>query len=81
VLDSGCGAAIWAFEIGETYPRSKIHGIDASCVFPENIKPANVDFVIANIAKNIPYDDNYFNFIFQRLLFLGLTEEDWINVM
>jgi ubiquinone/menaquinone biosynthesis C-methylase UbiE len=80
-LDSGCGPATWAFEMGETYPRSKIHGIDASCVFPEEIKPANVEFVIGNIAKELPYDDNFFDFIFQRLLVLGLTDEDWTNVI
>jgi ubiquinone/menaquinone biosynthesis C-methylase UbiE len=80
VLDSGCGPATWAFEMGETYPRSKFHGIDASCVFPENIKPANVEFVIGNIAKHIPYSDDTFDYIHQRLLFLGLTDSDWVSV-
>lgn len=80
VLDSGCGPATWAFEMGETYPRSKFHGIDASSVFPENIKPANVEFVIGNIAKHIPYPDDTFDYIHQRLLFLGLTDNDWVLV-
>ncbi|GAA5811120.1 hypothetical protein MFLAVUS_004549 [Mucor flavus] len=79
VLDSGCGPATWTFEMGETYPRSTFHGIDASCVFPEDIKPANVEFVIGNIAKHIPYPDNTFDYIHQRLLFLGLTHDDWEN--
>jgi ubiquinone/menaquinone biosynthesis C-methylase UbiE len=80
VLDSGCGPATWTFEMGECYPRSTFHGIDASCVFPENIKPANVEFVIGNIAKHVPYPDNTFDYIHQRLLFLGLTDSDWTNV-
>jgi ubiquinone/menaquinone biosynthesis C-methylase UbiE len=80
VLDSGCGPATWAFEMGETYPRSKFYGIDASCSFPEEIKPANVEFVIGNIAKEIPYEENFFDFIHQRLLILGLTDQDWTNV-
>ncbi|RCH84492.1 hypothetical protein CU098_008472 [Rhizopus stolonifer] len=79
VLDSGCGPATWTFEIGESYPRSKIYGVDASCVFPEDIKPANVDFAIGNIAKRIPYEDSMFDYVHQRLLFLGLTDEDWTN--
>lgn len=80
VLDSGCGPATWTFEMGETYPRSTFHGVDASRVFPEDIKPANVEFVIGNIAKHIPYPDNTFDYIHQRLLFLGLTHDDWENV-
>ncbi|CEP08045.1 hypothetical protein [Parasitella parasitica] len=81
VLDSGCGPATWTFEMGETYPRSKFHGIDASCVFPEDIKPANVEFVIGNIAKKIPYPDSSFDYIHQRLLFLGLTDSDWDSAL
>ncbi|KAG2203035.1 hypothetical protein INT47_013251 [Mucor saturninus] len=81
VLDSGCGPATWTFEMGETYPRSKIYGIDASCVFPENIMPPNVEFVIGNIAKEIPYEDNFFGFVHQRLLILGLTDTDWTNTL
>lgn len=66
--------------MGESFPRSTFHGVDASCVFPEDIKPANVEFTICNVAKDIPYEDNFFDYIHQRLLVLGLTDEDWTNV-
>ncbi|KAI8088040.1 S-adenosyl-L-methionine-dependent methyltransferase [Gilbertella persicaria] len=81
VLDSGCGPATWTFEIGESYPRSKIYGVDASCVFPEDIKPANVEFAIGNIAKRIPYEDSMFDYVHQRLLIGGLTHDDWKNTL
>ncbi|KAI8338824.1 S-adenosyl-L-methionine-dependent methyltransferase [Blakeslea trispora] len=81
VLDSGCGPATWTFEIGENYPRSRIYGVDASCVFPENVKPANVEFAIGNIAKRIPHEDCMFHYIHQRLLIMGLTDEDWTNAL
>ncbi|KAI7888103.1 S-adenosyl-L-methionine-dependent methyltransferase [Mucor mucedo] len=77
VLDSGCGPATWVFEMGETYQRSTFHGVDAACVFPEDIKPANVELVIGNVAKNIPYPDENFHYVHQRLLFLGLSQSDW----
>jgi SAM-dependent methyltransferase len=80
VLDTGCGPGTWAFEMAETYPRSEFHGIDVSCVFPEAIRPANVQLVVGNIAKSIPYPDNTFDYIHQRLLMAGLTSEDWGNV-
>jgi ubiquinone/menaquinone biosynthesis C-methylase UbiE len=80
VLDSGCGPATWTLEMGEQYPKSKFHGIDISCVFPEHIKPANVKFNVGNIAKDIPFDDNTFDYIHQRLLLGGLTNDDWESV-
>jgi ubiquinone/menaquinone biosynthesis C-methylase UbiE len=80
VLDSGCGPATWTFEMGETFPKSKFHGIDITGVFPESIMPANVDFTIGNISKHIPYPDNTFDYVHQRLLFAGLTHENWESV-
>ncbi|KAI8088087.1 S-adenosyl-L-methionine-dependent methyltransferase [Gilbertella persicaria] len=81
VLDAGCGPATWTFEMGEQYPNSKIYGVDAACVFPENIKPANVEFAIGNIANKIPFPDNTFDYIHQRLLVFGMTNEDWENAL
>lgn len=66
--------------MAETYTSSKFYGVDISFVFPETIRPANVDLVIGNIAKHIPYPDNKFDYIHQRLLMVGLTSEDWDNV-
>ncbi|KAI8352472.1 S-adenosyl-L-methionine-dependent methyltransferase [Choanephora cucurbitarum] len=79
VLDSGCGPATWTFEMGEQYPNSKFFGVDAAAVFPENIKPANVEFAIGNIGNRIPYPDNTFDYIHQRLLVFGMTYDDWEN--
>lgn len=66
--------------MSETYPQSKFCGVDVSFVFPETIKPTNVELLIANIAKQIPYPDNTFDYIHQRLLVAGLTHDDWGNV-
>jgi trans-aconitate methyltransferase len=35
VLDSGCGPASWTFEMGETFPKSKLYGVDFSTAFPK----------------------------------------------
>jgi ubiquinone/menaquinone biosynthesis C-methylase UbiE len=80
VLDSGCGPATWTFEMANTFPMSKFYGIDVSSVFPEAIRPGNVDLTIANIAKSIPFPDNKFDYIHQRLLMAGLTSDDWDRV-
>lgn len=80
VLDSGCGPGTWTLEMAEAYKESKFHGIDCSAIFPDNIKPSNVEFAVANLAKPLPFEDNFFDYIYQRLVFLGLTSEDWDNV-
>lgn len=79
-MDSGCGPGAWTLDMAETYKNSEFYGIDASSVFPEGTKPENVEFVIANIAKNVPFEDNYFDYIYERLLVLGFRDEDWSSV-
>jgi ubiquinone/menaquinone biosynthesis C-methylase UbiE len=80
VLDSGCGPATWTFEMAKDFPNSKFYGIDVSFVFPELIKPANVELVIGNITKDIPFPDNTFDYIHQRLLILALNSDNWESV-
>ncbi|CAO3638793.1 unnamed protein product [Cunninghamella echinulata] len=77
VLDSGCGPATWLLEMCESYPQSDFYGIDISPMFPENIKPHNVTFDIANVAEGLPFPDNHFDFVFQRLLVFALTADQW----
>lgn len=81
VLDSGCGPGAWLLDMANTYKNSQFHGIDihADHFLKEGI-PANAHFVIGDLAENIPYPDNTFDFIYQRLLILGLTTKQWESV-
>ncbi|KAG0186549.1 hypothetical protein DFQ28_007635, partial [Apophysomyces sp. BC1034] len=80
VLDSGCGPATWTLEMAEMYPRSEFHGIDVSAVYPEDIKPANTHFYMANVIQ-LPFPDNHFDYIHQRTLSFGLTQDDWAKAI
>lgn len=66
--------------MAETYPASQFYGVDVSSVFPQTIKPANCHFEISNIGERLPFPDNYFDFVHQRLLQMGLTASDWNTV-
>ncbi|KAI7851534.1 S-adenosyl-L-methionine-dependent methyltransferase [Circinella umbellata] len=81
VLDSGCGPGAWTLDMAKVYPASKFHGVDISEVFPMEIKPSNVEFQVHNIAESIPFPDNYFDYIHQRLLCMGLRKEEWYSVI
>ena len=80
VLDSGCGPGTWTFDMAEQYPNSKFTAIDISFVFPEIVGPPNVDMHIMNVAKELAFKDNSFDFMFQRFLLAGLTRSNWKQV-
>ena len=67
--------------MAKSYPASKFHGIDISDVFPMEIKPVNVEFHVHNIAESVPFPDNYFDYIHQRLLCMGLRRQEWTPVL
>ncbi|CAG8707395.1 1559_t:CDS:2, partial [Cetraspora pellucida] len=81
ILDVGCGAGSWSFDMATTYPLAKIIGLDISSHQPTTIKPKNFVFVKANAEERLPFDDNTFDFVFQRYLTFGLTRERWPHVV
>lgn len=74
------GPGTWTLEMAEAYPHSSFVGTDISAVFPESIKPKNCHFEIANIGAHLPYPDDQFDYLHQRILTLGLTAAEWDNV-
>ncbi|CAG8543971.1 14921_t:CDS:2 [Gigaspora margarita] len=81
ILDVGCGAASWAFDMATTYPLIQIIGIDISQQPPTYIKPDNFTFVKANVLEEIPFEENTFDYVFQRNLFGAFTEQNWPDVI
>ncbi|KAI7851539.1 S-adenosyl-L-methionine-dependent methyltransferase [Circinella umbellata] len=81
VLDGGCGPGTWSLEMAKDYPQSKFTGIDISEAFPTEIKPSNCNFQVHNVNDPLPFSQNHFDYIFQRLLVVGIKEDDWDNVI
>ncbi|KAF0449617.1 S-adenosyl-L-methionine-dependent methyltransferase [Gigaspora margarita] len=81
ILDIGCGPASWSFDIATTYPLSQVIGLDISSYQPTQIKPRNFEFIRANAQEGLPFDNNTFDFVFQRFLFIGYTIEKWPYVI
>ncbi|KAG0227493.1 hypothetical protein BGW42_002928 [Actinomortierella wolfii] len=73
ILDVATGTAVWALEMSHEFPNSQIYGVDISPIFPTEIKPANCHFQLCNILDGLPFEDNFFDFIYQRLLVYALT--------
>ncbi|CAG8689867.1 1411_t:CDS:2, partial [Gigaspora margarita] len=77
VLDVGCAAASWVFDMATTFPSANFTGVDISPHQPFQIKPFNVTFVTANVMDGLPFQNNSFDFIHQRLLFSSYKTSQW----
>ncbi|KAF9565333.1 hypothetical protein EC968_004170 [Mortierella alpina] len=73
ILDVATGTGVWALEMAHEFPKADIYGVDISPIFPAEIKPKNCHFQLCNILDGLPFPDNYFDFIYQRLLVYALT--------
>ncbi|AEO64379.1 uncharacterized protein THITE_2041902 [Thermothielavioides terrestris NRRL 8126] len=59
VLDLGTGTGIWAVELGDKYPKTKITGIDLSPIQP-TLVPENVHFFVDDFEEEwIDPEDKY----------------------
>lgn len=68
ILDIGTGTGIWAIEMGDQYPESKIEGTDLSPIQPTAV-PDNVQFLIDDAEQEdwaVPLD--YYDFIHTRMM-------------
>ncbi|KAI1315572.1 hypothetical protein EDD11_000647 [Mortierella claussenii] len=73
ILDVATGTGVWALEMAHEFPKADVYGVDISAIFPAEIKPINCHFQLCNILDGLPFPDNYFDFIYQRLLVYALT--------
>ncbi|CAG8755904.1 15588_t:CDS:2, partial [Racocetra persica] len=62
-------------------PNDDEECIDITPHQPLTIKPRNVSFIQANTFDELPFEDNVFDFIYQRLLFAGYPESKWPYVV
>ncbi|CEP07777.1 hypothetical protein [Parasitella parasitica] len=79
VLDAGCGPGGWSLDMAAKYKNSQFHGVDMfEKQFPnKKDRLANTEFIEGNLVNRIPYPDNTFDYVYQRLLCMALTSQQW----
>ncbi|KAF9907872.1 hypothetical protein EC991_010471 [Linnemannia zychae] len=80
ILDSGCGLGEWTMEMAKEFPNATVYGIDINPeLFPSvhQAVPSNCLFSPSNLLTRLSFPNQYFDFVYQRFLYLGLTVEDW----
>ncbi|CAB4393969.1 unnamed protein product [Rhizophagus irregularis] len=79
VLDVGCGPGTWVTDMAFEYPSAIFIGVDISPIFPsEQKKPDNATF-LQNMLDGLPFEDDTFDFVYQRSLASAISEDQWKN--
>lgn len=66
--------------MAKEFPNATVYGIDINPELFPNIRepvPSNCLFTQSNLLNRLSFPDKYFDFVFQRFLYLGLTVDDW----
>lgn len=81
ILDIGCGTGAMTYLLALAYSEAEVIGLDISPVPEERYeKPANLTYVQGDVmklsaAEDERFKDGSFDYVFHRLLVLGMT--DW----
>jgi ubiquinone/menaquinone biosynthesis C-methylase UbiE len=78
VLDVGTGSGRWAVEMAQRFPNANIIAIDIKPPPSTGVQfPQNMIFTEANVVTGLPFADNSFDFVHQRMLMGALPAKDW----
>lgn len=86
ILDVGCGTGRWAMEIANEFPGANVIGVDVAPPPTEagataDARPDIYAFVQGNVLERLPFADNSFDFVHQRLLILAIPANRWPGVV
>ncbi|KAJ3024803.1 UNVERIFIED_CONTAM: hypothetical protein HDU68_007769 [Siphonaria sp. JEL0065] len=82
VLDIGCANGAWMdslFSAGHI--NCEYHGVDIAPDAFEFGTVCSAKIVVGNVLERLPYEDNTFDYVHQRLLVLGIPKDKWTSVI
>ena len=71
----------WSFDMATNYPNAEFTGIDISPIQSSQVKPENFTFIQANLLDGLPFEDDSFDFVFQRLFVSSIPKDKWLPVI
>ncbi|CAB4380393.1 unnamed protein product [Rhizophagus irregularis] len=77
VLDIGCGPGTWLLDLASKYKKSLFYGLDNNSVYPNEIKPSNLNFIQADMFDGLPFPDNEFDFVRESSMSFLVKADQW----
>ncbi|CAG8440015.1 7232_t:CDS:2 [Dentiscutata heterogama] len=81
VLDVGCGPGVWTLDMATNFPEVHFTGVDFAPIQPNENNPENVTFIQTNALEGLPFEDNTFDYVFQRFLNVGYPRDKWVFII
>lgn len=75
ILDVGSGTGQWAYDLCEEFPDALVVGFDVEPSKPG--RPPNYRFVKGNLLHGLPFAEDRFDFVHQRLLQAAIPLARW----
>jgi SAM-dependent methyltransferase len=79
VLDVGSGTGQWGFETCQLFDSALVVGLDLVSGKPD--QPPRYRYVRGNLLHGLPFADDQFDFVHQRLLIAGVPVSSWPAVV
>lgn len=80
ILDAGCGPGCWAIDMCRAFPRSRVVGFDINATSMLH-RPDNYSFVQGSLLEPLPFADNSFDYVHQRLMWAAIPTWSWRSVL
>jgi ubiquinone/menaquinone biosynthesis C-methylase UbiE len=81
MLDVGTGTGIWPVDMARLFPQAHIVGVDISAASLEYTSSSACTFCLANVLKGLPFPDQQFEYVHQRLLVAAIPAANWPSVL
>ena len=79
ILDNGTGTGRWMLETAQQFPLAQIYGLDLD--LPTLSLPENCTFTQGDLLDGLPFANEMFDFVHQRMLILGVPLDNWPGVI
>ncbi|KAJ3391102.1 hypothetical protein HDU84_006469 [Entophlyctis sp. JEL0112] len=79
VLDVGCARGFWLKCVKEQFPEAEYTGVD---IVQDIFLPTDgISFLHGNVLEGLPFHDNTFDFVHQRLLVFGMPKDRFVDAI